>query len=239
MAVHTDGSFTASEQRRLADVRRFLSPYEQQLVEETLRHLAEDRRLPPGAADAALHRTLAARPRPKDFCPRLAEELRALELHGPAVEGPEEVGLALSIDAAFERWLSDAGRKRLGDAAGLARALRDGETRAEDFETSAWLDTGERPLFLTDAASFEPGGASAARIQCLTGPPSRSYVVAVISTARLRSALRIPTAADAVCRPDFQLAPADAPAGLTCSGHPEYVTTPHTLDTATRFHLSR
>jgi hypothetical protein len=76
-------------------------------------------------------------------------------------------------------------------------------------------------------------------VQCLVGPPTPSYVIASLPAASLPEPLRVPTAADGVCRAEFQLAPVAATAGVTCSGSPEYVTASIPVGAVTELRLSR
>jgi len=234
-----DSELSGLEQRRLADIRRFLSPRDQELLEQTLQNLTRDPRLPAAEVDAALKRAISLFGTADSFCERLAEELRPLRLSGPAAAAPERVAFAVPIGTAHEHWLGAAGRRLYPDARALARAVRDGEFELGSLAPDAPLAPAEDPLFVTDAAIFDERGPSAARRLCLAGPPAPSYVVAVIPSAALPQPLRVPTAADAVCRPDFVLPPADATRGSTCSGNPEFVTAPPGLGVVEELRLSR
>lgn len=239
LAIHGASDLDEDEQQRLADIRRFLSPSEQELLEETLKNLAADPRLPEHAGESALKRALSGVMTPSGFCSRLADELRPLALTGPRAAAPETIAFAVPIEYAHAHWLSSAGRSRYRDSRDLARAVRDGEVAAGSFDTSAYLGQNDGPLFVTDAAEFDRSGPSAARRLCLWGPPSSSYVIAIVPTAKLETPLRVPTAADAVCRPHFTLAPPDADRGVTCSGRPEFVTRNERLEVVAEFRLTR
>jgi hypothetical protein len=239
LAVHAGRGLSEGEQKRLADIRRFLSPFEQEVLEQTLRNLAEDPRLPAGEVDAALKRALSGFGSASGFCDRLARELRPLALTGPLAQAPAKVALAVPIDTAHARWLSEEGRERYPDAPALARALRDAEFEKESVSLTATLGPGGRPLFVTDAAEFEKRGPSAARRLCLSGPPAASYVLALIPSSALPAPLRVPTAADAVCRPKFVLPAPHATAGVTCTGRPEYATAPVGIAAVSEFRLTR
>ncbi|HSJ99139.1 MAG TPA: hypothetical protein VLC53_18830 [Myxococcota bacterium] len=239
LAVHADSSLSDSAQRRLADVRRFSSPYEQEILEHTLEHLARDPRLPRLEVDRALERALSGFGPASGFCGRLSDELRALRLHGPEVIAPPDaVAVAVPIDMAWQRWLGKRGRQLYPDPRALARAIRDETLDAEKLERAVPIGEGEA-LFVVTASAFDGPGPSAARRACLDAPAASSYIVAVIPRERLQAPLRIPTAADAVCRPHFVPAPSDARAGINCAGHEEFVTQPHPLAAAARFQLSR
>jgi hypothetical protein len=237
--VHASGGLTSGEQKRLADIRRFLSPREQQVLEQTLSDLVRDPRLPADEVEAALKRALTVFGSPEAFCGRLALELRPLLLSGPPADAPAMVAFAVPIGTAHEQWLSTAGSRRYRDARALARAIRDGELEAGSFASGTSLGAPESAFFVTDAAEFDEPGPSAARRLCLSGPPAPSYVLALIPSTALPAPLRVPTAADAVCRPDFELPPAGARAGSTCGGIPEFVTAPPTLGDVSEFRLSR
>jgi hypothetical protein len=230
---------TSREQTRLADIRRFLSPREQQVLERTLGDLVRDPRLPADEVEAALQRALSGFGSAAAFCDRLASELRPLALSGPPADAPAMVAFAVPIATAHERWLSPAGSRRYRDARALARAIRDGELEAGSFAPDTPLDAPGRAFFVTDAAVFDSPGPSAARRLCLSGPPAPSYVLALIASTALPAPLRVPTAADAVCRADFDLPPPDARAGTNCGGSPEFVTAPPTLGDVSEFRLSR
>jgi hypothetical protein len=94
-------------------------------------------------------------------------------------------------------------------------------------------------LFAVDAASLEGPGPSSGRRACLSGPPTESYGIAIVPAASLGRPLRVPTAADGVCRPGFALPPAEAARGRTCGGAPEFVTGPLRLGAATELRLVR
>ena len=239
LPVHAGGGLTQREQTRLADIRRFLSPFDQEVLERTLDHLARDPHLPAGAVESALKRALSGWGSADAFCDRLGGELRALELTGPIAPAPARVAFAVPTATAHSDWLSGAGRVRYPDPQSLARAIRDGELRPGSFDPSAPLCASCRPLFVTDAAEFDERGPSAAQRLCLSGPPARSYVVAIIPTSDLSTPPRVPTAADAVCRQRFTPAPPNARMGTTCSGRPEYVTQPLTVGAVREFRLSR
>jgi hypothetical protein len=244
LAVHRDAELGPWEQRKLGDIRRFLPPADQLVLERTLVNLETDSRLPRGEARAALKRALSGMRAAAGFCDRLRHELRSLRLVGrPVSEPPARVGTAVGIAFAHERWLSPAGRERYPEPLDLARAIRDGELGALEsdgpFAPDAFLIDPEAPLFLTDAVYLERRAPTPAQGLCLSGPPARSYVVVVLESAELDSPLRIPTAADAVCRPRFVLPPGDADRGETCRGLPEFVTSPQTLAKVREFRLSR
>lgn len=239
LAVHAQSGLTSGEQNRLADVRRFLSPSDQQLLEDSLDHLANDPHLPQAEVEAALKRSLSLFVSADGFCERLAEELHGLVLTGPPALAPPNVAFAVSIDTAWSEWLSGAGRDRYADSMSLARAIRDGEIERSSFDSTASLCSGCRPLFVTDAAEFDERGPSAAQRLCLSGPVAPSYVVAILPASELPAPLRVPTAADAVCRPRHTPAAPDARAGRTCSGRPEYVTEPVAVGAVREFRLSR
>jgi hypothetical protein len=233
------GSLTSLEQRRLADIRRFLSPRDQQVLEQTLRNLAQDPRLPAAEVDAAIKRALSLFGSAGSFCDRLAHELLPLALTGPRATAPARVAFAVPIGTAHEQWLSPAGTRLYRDPRALARAIRDGEFAAESLTQDTALAPPESALFVTDAAVFDEPGPSAARRMCLSGPTAPSYVLAVIPSASLPAPLRVPTAADAVCRPDFVLPSPEARSGFTCSGSPEFVTSPPTLRAVSELRLTR
>lgn len=239
LPVHAGGGLTPGEQKRLADIRRFVSPYEQEILERTLDNLARDPRLPADEVEAAIKRALAGLGSAASFCDRLERELRPLALTGPLAAEPASIAFAVPIDTAHARWLSAAGTRRYGDARALARAIRDGELEGGSFAPDTPLGDAGRPLFVADAAEFDEPGASTARRLCLSGPPAPSYVLAVIPSAALPAPLRVPTAADAVCRPHFEIPPPGARAGTTCSGSAEFVTAPPTLGAVAEFRLTR
>ena len=244
LAVHRNAELGAWEQRKLADIRRFLPPAEQLVLEQTLVNLEADSRLPRDEARAALKRALSGMRAAAGFCDRLRDELRPLRLVGsPVAEPPARVGTAVSIAFAHERWLSAAGRGRYPEPLDLARAIRDGELGAlendDTFAPDAPLFGADAPLFVTDAALLGGRALTPAQGLCLGGPPAPSYVVVTLESAELGSALRIPTAADAVCRPKFVLPPSDAARGETCAGLPEFVTSPQTVGKVREFRLSR
>jgi len=228
-----------AEQRRLGDIRRFLSPRDQEVLEDTLQNLSRDPRLPEAEVQAAIKRALSLFGAASSFCDRLADELRPLVLSGPLAEAPERVAFAVPIGTAHEQWLSPAGRRRYRDARALARAVRDGEFELGSLALDVTLGPPEAALFVTDAAIFDEPGPSAARRLCLAGRPAPSYVVAVIPSAALPQPLRVPTAADAVCRPDFVLPPRGASRGSTCSGNPQFVTAPASLRSVEELRLTR
>ncbi len=228
------------EERKLDDIRRFLPPDEQLVLEQTLVNLETDSRLPQDETRAALKRALSGLPASAGFCERLREELRPLELVGsPVAEPPARVGTAVPIAFAHDKWLSPAGRSRYPEPLDLARAIRDGELVAGAFAPDAPIIDADSPLFLTDAAELSQRTPTPAQGLCLTGPPSPSYVVVTLGSDELGSPLRIPTAADAVCRPNFVLPPAGAKRGRTCAGLSQYVTSPQTLAKVREFRLSR
>jgi hypothetical protein len=239
LEVHRDTALEAGAQKRLADIRRFLPPEQQAVLERSLTDLARDPRLPQDEVLAALDRALSRRGAPEDFCERLTGELRPLRLSGPPAAVPPVAALVASIDSAYAEWLSKAGRRRYGDARELARAIRDQALAPDALDAEHRLGAAEGLVFVTDGAEFERPGPSAARRVCLVGPPTPSYVVAFFATAELDAELRVPTAADGVCRPDFTLAPGDATPGVTCSGRPEFVTAPLRLGDASELRLSR
>lgn len=239
LEVHRGTSLDAGAQRRLGDIRRFLPPEQQAVLERSLRDLARDPRLPQAEVTAALERALSRGGDPEGFCRRLAEELEPLRLAGPPAEAPTLVALVAPIESVYEDWLSKAGRRRYGDALALARAIRDGAIRPGELRAELVLGASEGVAFVTDGKGFEAPGPSAARRVCLGGPPSPSYVVAFFDRDELAAALRVPTAADGVCRRDFTLAPADATRGVTCSGFAEFVTAPLRLGDARELQLSR
>jgi hypothetical protein len=239
LPVHAGGSLSEGEQRRLADVRRFLGPYDQELLERTLVNLGTDPRLPRAEVDAALRRALAGFVSPAGFCERLAGELRGLWSSGPEVTPPAHVAVVVPIELAHARWLSPAGRRRYGEPRALASAVRDDAVEPGALDLAASLGDSADRLFVVDAAAFDGPGPSAARRACLSGPPAASYVVVRIPAERLSGALRIPTTADAVCRPLFEPAPVGAASGVNCAGNPEYVTAPLPLGAAGELRLSR
>jgi hypothetical protein len=239
LPIHAGANLTGFEQTRLADIRRFLGPFDQQVLERTLDQLAHDPHLPADEVNAALKRALSMLGSANGFCDRLATELRSLELTGPIAEAPARVAFAVPTATAHADWLSAAGRDRYPDPKSLASAIRDGEFQADSFDPSAPLCASCRPLFVTDAAEFDKRGPSAAARLCLSGPPSSSYVVAIVPTADLPTPPRVPTTADAVCRHRYTPAPPGARAGTTCSGRPEYVTQPFSVGAVREFRLSR
>lgn len=242
MAVHEEAGLGAWEQRKLADIRRFLPPAEQLVLEQTLLNLETDSRIPHEEARAALKRALSGMPASAGFCDSLNEELRSLRLTGnPVTDPPARVGTAVSLSHAHENWLSSAGRDRYPEPLDLGRAIRDDELGdwREAFELGAPLIDADAPLFLTGASFLEPRSPTPAQGLCLSGPPSPSYVVVTLDSAELSAPLRIPTAADAVCRPNFVLPPAAADRGETCAGLPEYVTSPQTVGQVRTFRWSR
>jgi hypothetical protein len=233
-----DSGLGDAEQRALADVRRFVTPGEQALIERSLRDLARDARLPQAAVTGALQRALSGMRPASGFCARLAEELGPLRRSGPEADAPETLAFVASIDDAHGRWLSSAGRSRYAAPAALARALRDDELAPDAFDPG-FVPGDAGVLFLTDAAALLGSGESVAGRVCLSGPPAASFVVAEVPRQALRGALRVPTAADGVCREDFVLSPADARLGRTCSGAPEFVASPVPLGAVSRFRLAR
>ncbi len=239
MAVHANSTLSDSEQKKLGDIRRFLGPREQALLERSIEDLANDPRVPDGTGDAALSRALGRMGGVSNFCDRFVEELASATLQGPeAAAAPDRVAFAVSTEEAYERWVTDATRARFASSLELGRAIRAGELDANAFDSAAPVGTPGRPLFVTDASVFEAKGASAAGILCLAGQPAPSYVVAVIPTAKLGS-VRVPTAADGACRPRFELSAPDATAGATCTGRPEFVTATPTLGAVESFQISR
>ena len=240
MAVHADGALSAGKQRRLADIRRFLDPLEQQLLEQTIENLAVDERLPEGAGDEALIRAIDRTVgNAAGFCGRFVDELRPLMLRGPEAAGPEKIAYAIRIDDAYERWITEAARSRFETPLDLGRAIRDRKLERGAFNPSAPLGTPGDPLFVTDAAEFDKKGPSAAGRMCLPGKPAHSYVIAIVPASALSSPLRVPTAADGACIARFQLPPQGATAGETCTGRPQYVTATPTLEVVEEFRLSR
>ena len=240
MEIHADSTtLSKGDQSRLANVRRFLDPYEAGLLETSLHQLEEDTRLPEGASDEALKRALSGFSQAEGFCDRFVEELQPLTLQGPDATAPERVATAVSIDDAYDKWLTNSARDQFDQPIELARALRDGVVGPEVFNRSAPLGRPDRPLFLTDAAEFDKKGPSAAGRLCLPGKPAQSYVLAIVPVSALAGPLRVPTAADGACRARFTLTPADATVGETCTGRPEYVTNPVTLAAVEEFRLSR
>jgi len=238
MEAHRDAHLSDSAQRRLADIRRFLPPQQQELVERSLEDLARDPRLPRAEVDAAVARALAARPSPEEFCPTLVHELASLRLSGPVADAPTRVAVVVPIEAAFVDWLSPTGRRSYRDSRALARALRDGRVAPGELAAEHPLGEGD-VLFVVDAGALDGPGPSAGRRACLSGPPTESYAIARVPAASLGSSLRVPTAADGVCRPGFGLPSATATQGLTCGGAPEFVTEPLRLGAATELRLAR
>ena len=241
MAVHADGSLSAGKQRRLADIRRFLDPLEQQLLERSIEDLAKEERLPPGTGEQALDRAISRTIGDAEgFCDTFVDELRPSMLKGPEADAPARVAYVISIDDAYDRWVTDATRSQYETPLDLGRAIRDGRIDKTGFNTSASMIPSGDPLFVTDAAVFEQkDSTSAAGRVCLPGQPAQSYVVAFIPVTALGSPVRVPTAADGACRPRFVMPPQDATAGTTCSGRPEFVTAPPTLAAVEEFRLSR
>ncbi len=240
MAIHAGSeTLTEGDQSRLANVRRFLDPYEAELLEDSLEQLHEETRLPEGASDEALKRALSGFSEAKGFCERFSEELEPLMLQGPVAAAPERVALAVSIDDAYEHWTTGAARSEYDEPIELARALRDGKAGRESFNAGVVVGKAGRPVFVTDAAEFDKKGPSAAGRLCLPGKPAHSYVLAILPVASLPGPLRVPTAADGACRPRFTLTPPDATAGVTCTGRPEFVTHAFTLGAVEEFRLSR
>ena len=242
MAVHEDAGLGPWEERKLADIRRFLPPAEQEVLEQTLLNLETDSRLPREETRAALKRALSGLPSSAGFCEALADELRGLRLTGdPVPDPPARVGTAVSLLDAHEHWLSPAGRRRYPEPMDLGRAIRDDELGdwTAVFDLDALLASGEEVLFVTDADSLAQRSPPPAQGLCLGGAPAPSYVVVTFETAELGAPLRIPTAADAVCRARFVLPPADATRGETCAGFPEYATAPQRIGQVRAFRLSR
>ncbi len=240
MAVHADGALSAGKQRRLADIRRFLDPLEQQLLEQTIENLAVDERLPEGAGDEALLRAINRTVNNAEgFCDTFVDELRPLMLMGPQAAAPEKVAFAMRIDDAYERWITPATRERFETPLDLGRAIRDRKLALDAFDASAPLGTPGDPLFVTDAAEFDKKGPSAAGRMCLPGKPAHSYVIAIIPVGALSSPLRVPTAADGACIPRFELPPQGATGGDTCTGRPQFATATPSLSVVEEFRLSR
>ena len=227
------------EQRKLADVRRFVDPTEQELIERSVLDLVRDERLPRTDVIEALRRALSGLNAPAGFCARLARELSSLRLAGAEVSPPEAVAVVASIDMVFGSWLSSAGRARYADPAKLARAIRDGTLERDALDEGFALGGEGGVLFVTDARALDGSAASAAGLVCLTGPPAASFVVALVPSTALVAPLRVPTAADGVCRPKFVLPAPDATAGVTCAGAPEFVTRPVPLGAVSELRLSR
>jgi hypothetical protein len=237
---HEEAGLGPWEARKLGDIRRFLPPAQQLVLEQTLVNLETDSRLPRDEARAALKRALSGLPGSAGFCDRLRDELRPLQLTGPPVaEPPVRVGTAVAINFAHEHWLSSTGRRLYPKPLDLARAIRDGELADDAFAPDVSLLGTEEPLFLTDSASLRPRTPPPAQGLCLGGQPAHSYVVVALESAELGAPLRIPTAADAVCLPNFVLPPADADRGETCTGLPQFVTAPQALEKVREFRLSR
>ncbi len=242
MAVHEDAGLGIWEQRKLADIRRFLPPAEQALLEQTLLNLETDSRLSQEGTRAALKRALSGLPTSAGFCEALSDELSSLRLTGsPVPDPPAEVGTAVSLLDAHENWLSAAGRRRYPEPLDLGRAIRDDELGdwQDVFDLAAPLAGEGQVFFVTDADSLAQRSPTPAQGLCLGGAPAPSYVVVTLETAELGAPLRIPTAADAVCRPKFVLPPANATRGQTCAGLPEYVTAPQPVGKVRVFRLSR
>jgi hypothetical protein len=242
--VHEDADLGPWERRKLADIRRFLPPAEQLVLEQTLVNLETDSRLPRAETRAGLKRALSGLPGSAGFCDRLRQELRSLRLAGPPiVDPPPRVGTAVPIHFAHEHWLSASGRERYPEPIDLARAIRDDELGPlednDTFAPGAALIDADSPLFLTDAEPLSRRTPTPAQGLCLGGQPAPSYVVVVLETAELESPLRIPTAADAVCRANFVLPPADALRGETCAGLPQYVTHSQSVSKVRGMRLSR
>jgi len=230
------------DEARLAKLRIALAPAEQQLLERSLEQLAADPRIPPAETRSAVGRALDAGGAPEGFCDRLVGALAAWQLRGDPAEAPARLAVAVPIADAHRRFLTAAGRARHPDPVALSRAVRDGALQPDDFGPDVFLVAGDRPTFATDAAVFErpaPGSGGAGAKLCLSGPPSDSYLIAYVPTARLASAPRVPTAADGICRPRFTPAPPGARSGTTCTGAPEYAVPPLRVADAERFSLSR
>jgi hypothetical protein len=239
MAVHAGSSLSDDEQRRLADVRRFLGPADQVVLEATLENLAADPRLPRAEGEAALKRALAGYVSPRDFCARLAGELAAWRLRGPLVATPPPVALAIPIEAVHARWLTGEGRRRHPDPAALARAIRDATLDRSLLDAAAPLAPAGEALFVVAASAFEGPGPSAGRRACVGGAPAASYVIARLDPRALGAGLRIPTTADAICREHFAPVPEGASAGRNCAGNAEYATEPVPLAAAAELRLAR
>jgi len=233
------GGLSPEDQARLTEARKAQGPAGQEVLDRTLENLAHDPRLDRADTNAALHRALTDFGRNVNFCDRLARELAPVTLRGPVAKGPDRVALAVSIDQAYHDWLSSAGRSRYADPAALGRAVRDGTLAPGDLDPQAPLAPLDRPMLVTDAADLEPLGVVAAEVLCLSEPATPSHVVAVIPASALTAPLHVPTAADAVCRARFVVPPADATAGRTCSGHPEYATAPLRVGAASQLRLTR
>ncbi len=240
LAVHTDSGLSQGEQRRLADIRRFLPPAEQHVLEATLANLASDPRLPAGEAEAGLKRALSGGAAAAGFCDRLRTELQSLRLSGEVAPAPPaRVATAVPIAYAHEHWLSAAARRRFAEPVDLARAIRDGELPADAFAADAPLLEWNAPLFLTDAAELEQRGSPIAHRLCLGGQPAHSYVVVVFLTEELGSPLRVPTAGDAICLPGFVLPGPDADMGETCTGLSQFVTQMQRVGNVKELRLAR
>ena len=241
MEVHAEGTLSSGQQRKLGDIRRFLGPQEQQLLERSIEDLAADKRLPNGAGDKALSRAIGRTgSNVARFCDRFVDELKPLMLTGPEASAPASVAFAVTTEEAYARWVSDATRASFASPLELGRAIRSGALDRSGFNASAPVGTPGLPLFLTDAAEFDKKSETgAAGLLCLPGKPAQSYVVAVIPIAKLGGPVRVPTAADGACRPRFQLPPQGATAGTTCTGRPEFVAATPTLGTVEEFRLSR
>ena len=240
MAVHADSDLSDGKQRRLADIRRFLDPLEQLLVERSIEDLARDKRLPDGAGEAALERAIDRTVgNAAGFCDRLVEELRPLTLQGPEAAAPERIAFVISIEEAHARWITDAGRLQYPEPLDLGRAIRDRRVDRSAFDSAAPVGSPPLPAFVTDALEFNKKGPSAGGRMCLPGKPAHSYVIATIPVSALDGPPRVPTAANGACRPRFSLSPQDATAGVTCTGRPEFVVASPTLAAVEEFRLSR
>jgi hypothetical protein len=238
LPAHRSSGLSAQEQRRLADVRRFVDPREQALIERSLEDLARDPRMPQPEVEQALRGAVSRLGSAADFCERLARELEPLTLRGAEAPAPDVLAIVASIETVHASWLSAAGRSRHGEPRVLARAIRDGTLEPDALDRGFVLRSGPGVLFVTDAAVFDQPGPSAAGRVCLAGPPAASFVIARIPKSALAAPLRVPTAADGACRPNFVLRGADAPRGETCAGAPEFVTQPVPLASVSELRLS-
>jgi hypothetical protein len=238
LPAHRESGLSEGEQRRLADVRRFVTPGEQALIERSLEDLARDPRLPQAEVEQALRGALSRLGSASEFCARLARELEPLTLRGAEAAAPEAVAFVASIETVHAAWLSAAGRSRYQESRLLARAIRDGTLEAGALDRGFVLESAPGVVFVTDAEALALPGASAAGRVCLAGPPAASFVVARIPSSALAAPLRVPTAADGACRPNFVLLAADAPRGETCAGAPELVTKPVPLAAVAELRLS-
>lgn len=239
MEVHRDSALDSGEQKRLGDIRRFLSPRDQAQLERTLTQLEEDPNLPGGIGAAAVERALSGFKGSDGFCQRVKQELSSHRLSGPESAAPERLAYAVPIREAYDRWLSAAGKARYEDFAALARAIRDAEFALSDLAGRSPIALPGELLFVTEAAEFSRKGPSAARRMCLSGPASPSYVIAFLDASDLGTPLRVPTAVDGACRPLFELPEAGADHGRTCSGRLEFVTDSQPLSKVRKLKLSR